>query len=62
MFKNIYSGESITYILDENDFKILETIPGYWHEVENISNKELKVLVWANEIFDEKKPDTYRHY
>ena len=36
----------------------VETIPGWTHNVTNIGEDELVVLVWANEIFDRQKPDT----
>lgn len=38
---------------------VLETIPGYYHEIKNIGKQEISVLVWANEIFDKLKPDTF---
>ena len=31
IFKNINSNKQIEFILDENDYKIVESLPGYWH-------------------------------
>lgn len=58
-FKNIISGE--TYELESNpeNPKIVETIPGWSHDITNIGKEKMIVLLWANEIFDEEYPDTY---
>ena len=37
---------------------IVETIPGWAHDITNIGNDELVVMLWANEIFDRERPDT----
>ena len=33
--------------------------PGYVHSIENIGKEDLVTLMWANEVFDESRPDTY---
>lgn len=38
---------------------IVETAPGWSHDIKNIGTDDLIVMLWANEIFDENKPDTY---
>jgi UDP-2-acetamido-2,6-beta-L-arabino-hexul-4-ose reductase len=48
-FEQITSGESPV---------IVETIPGWTHDVTNVGNTEMIVMLWANEIFDRQKPDT----
>ena len=37
---------------------VVETIPGWAHDITNIGDDELVVMLWANEIFDRQKPDT----
>jgi UDP-2-acetamido-2,6-beta-L-arabino-hexul-4-ose reductase len=37
---------------------IVETIPGWAHEITNTGSDELVVMLWANEIFDRNRPDT----
>tara|TARA_B100000787_G_scaffold49830_1_gene35868 strand:- start:1961 stop:3085 length:1125 start_codon:yes stop_codon:yes gene_type:complete len=37
---------------------IVETIPGWSHDITNNGDDELIVMLWANEIFDHEKPDT----
>ena len=37
---------------------IVETAPGWAHDVTNIGDDELIVMLWANELFDRDRPDT----
>ncbi|MBS0174334.1 MAG: NAD-dependent epimerase/dehydratase family protein [Nitrospira sp.] len=37
---------------------VVETIPGWAHDITNIGDDDLVVMLWANEIFDRQKPDT----
>ena len=39
---------------------VVETVPGWTHDITNIGSDEMFVMVWANEIFDRSHPDTYR--
>jgi len=57
-FKHITTGESYELIVDGIDSKIVETAPGWSHDVTNIGDNELVVMLWANEIFDRENPDT----
>jgi UDP-2-acetamido-2,6-beta-L-arabino-hexul-4-ose reductase len=38
--------------------QIVETVPGWAHDITNIGIDELVVLLWANEVFDRANPDT----
>jgi UDP-2-acetamido-2,6-beta-L-arabino-hexul-4-ose reductase len=38
--------------------QIVETVPGWTHDITNIGTDELVVMLWANEIFDRVNPDT----
>lgn len=58
-FKNIANGETHNVTIDSQVPQIVETIPGWLHEVENIGSDELIGLVWANEVFDKENPDTF---
>ena len=58
-FKHLITGEIKEIIVDESNPKVVDTIPGWIHNIENIGNDELKVLLWSNEIFDKNRPDTY---
>jgi len=38
--------------------QIVETVPGWSHDITNIGSDEMVVMLWANEIFDRANPDT----
>lgn len=38
--------------------QIVETVPGWTHDITNIGTDEMVVMLWANEIFDPANPDT----
>ena len=38
--------------------QIVETVPGWAHDITNIGEDEMVVMLWANEIFDRNCPDT----
>lgn len=58
-FRHVLSAEIITYHVSGNEMKIVDIPPGYTHSIENLSDGEMIVLFWADEIFDADKPDTY---
>lgn len=57
-FKQIITGEQYEITTDASEYKIIETVPGWSHDITNIGEEELVVMLWANEIFDRSKPDT----
>ncbi len=49
------------YEVDENDIKIIDMLPGFTHNIINLSDsEELVTLMWASELFDPERPDTFR--
>lgn len=58
-FRNINTGKTFELVTRGGEARIVETIPGWAHNVTNIGEDELIVMLWANEIFDRKRPDTY---
>lgn len=38
---------------------VVETVPGWTHDVTNVSADELVVMLWANEVFDRARQDTF---
>ena len=58
-FINIYTKKKFSIFADENNIKVINTIPGWAHNIENKGNKIARVLVWANEMLDKRKPDTF---
>jgi UDP-2-acetamido-2,6-beta-L-arabino-hexul-4-ose reductase len=57
-FRNIASNETYELVTDGDDPEIVETVPGWTHNITNIGDEEMIVMLWANEIFDRAKPDT----
>ena len=58
-FRHITTGERYELITKGGEARIVETVPGWTHNITNIGDDEMIVMLWANEIFDPKKPDTY---
>ena len=58
-FRHIVTGELHTLETRGGEARIVETAPGWAHNITNIGADELIVLLWANEIFDRSKPDTF---
>lgn len=57
-FRQITSGEKHELVTHGEDARIVETVPGWTHNITNIGEDELIVMLWANEIFDRQRPDT----
>ena len=58
-FKHVVTGEFYELETQGDEPRIVETVPGWTHDITNIGNDEMIVMLWANEIFDRNKPDTY---
>lgn len=57
-FRHMITNESYELVTSDAQAEIVETIPGWSHDVTNIGQEELIAIVWANENFDRNKPDT----
>ena len=54
------STEVISFEVTGEDIKAIQMLPGYTHNIINLSDTEpLVTFMWANEQFDPNKPDTY---
>lgn len=58
-FRHIVSGEFYELFTTGEKPEIVETVPGWTHDVTNVGEDEMIVMLWANEIFDRAHPDTY---
>jgi UDP-2-acetamido-2,6-beta-L-arabino-hexul-4-ose reductase len=58
-FRNISTNESYEIIINSSEHSIVDSIPGWAHEISNIGSEILIVMLWANEIFDKNNPDTF---
>lgn len=57
-FRNIITEEFHSLETSGGQPRIVETIPGWSHDITNVGEEELIVMLWANEIFDRDRPDT----
>lgn len=57
--RNVIDDTFFTVFSSAGDGKIIETLPGYAHNICNVGDVDLVVVLWANEVFDENNPDTY---
>ncbi|MBQ2895051.1 MAG: capsular polysaccharide biosynthesis protein CapF, partial [Clostridia bacterium] len=52
--------EVIEFEVSGEKIQAVHMLPGYTHNIINLSEREnLVTVMWANEIFDPGKPDTY---
>ena len=58
-FRHMLTNETYELLTSGEKAEIVETVPGWTHDITNIGNDEMVVMLWANEAFDRKKPDTY---
>src|SRR5450830_215409 len=57
-FRHILTNETTEILTSCDSPQIVETVPGWTHDITNIGSDELIVMLWANEIFDRDRPDT----
>lgn len=58
-FRHLLTNERFEIISTGDQPMVVETIPGWTHDITNVGEEEMVVMLWANEIFDREKPDTY---
>lgn len=57
-FRHILTGDLYELTVQGGDGRIVETVPGWTHNITNVGDAEMIVMLWANEIFDRDRPDT----
>ncbi len=57
-FRHIMTDERYSIETTGDCPEIVETVPGWSHDISNIGTDDLVVMLWANEIFNPDKPDT----
>jgi UDP-2-acetamido-2,6-beta-L-arabino-hexul-4-ose reductase len=60
-FRHIVTGETYELFTDGEKPEVVETVPGWSHDITNIGDSEMIVMLWGNEIFDRQHPDTITH-
>lgn len=59
-FLNTHTNARHEIIASGNMPCVIQTIPGWAHDITNIGTEDLIAIIWSNEIFDQNKPDTIR--
>jgi UDP-2-acetamido-2,6-beta-L-arabino-hexul-4-ose reductase len=58
--RKIGTNEVLNFEVSGEEIKAVHMLPGYTHNIVNLSDTEpLITLMWANELFDPNRPDTY---
>lgn len=58
-FRHMQTGEVHELTTSGEKAEIVETVPGWTHDITNIGIDEMVVMLWANEVFDRSRPDTF---
>ena len=57
-FRHLLTNELVELRTNGGTPKVVDTIPGWTHDITNVGDDEMVVMLWANENFDREKPDT----
>lgn len=57
-FRHLLTNEFVELRTSGSTPVVVDTIPGWTHDITNVGNDEMVVMLWANENFDRENPDT----
>ena len=55
--RQMVTGETYEVTVSGDKMQVVDTIPGWIHDITNVGGSEVLVMLWANEIFDRQRPD-----
>lgn len=58
-FRHMQTGQVHELLTSGARSQIVETVPGWTHDITNVGEGEMVVMLWANEVFDRARPDTF---
>ena len=58
-FRHMQTGQTHELVTTGDKSEIVETAPGWTHDITNIGQDEMIAMLWANEVFDRERPDTF---
>lgn len=58
-FRQLLTNERVEIFTSGVKPEMVDTIPGWVHDITNVGDDEMIVMLWANELFDRANPDTY---
>jgi UDP-2-acetamido-2,6-beta-L-arabino-hexul-4-ose reductase len=57
--RNRETNEIVEHLVSGSTPEVVDMTLGWTHNIENIGKMEMKLLIWANEVFDPADPDTF---
>ncbi|MBQ3294897.1 MAG: NAD-dependent epimerase/dehydratase family protein [Erysipelotrichaceae bacterium] len=58
--RNLSNGDIYEFIVSGDKLQAVHMLPGFTHSIKNLDTEnELITMMWANEPFDQKHPDTF---
>jgi len=57
-FRHLLTDELVELRTSGSTPQVVDTIPGWSHDITNVGDDEMFVMLWANENFDRQMPDT----
>ena len=58
-FRHMQTGQCHELVTTGEKAEVVETVPGWTHDITNIGSDEMVVMLWANEVFHRTHPDTF---
>jgi UDP-2-acetamido-2,6-beta-L-arabino-hexul-4-ose reductase len=58
-FRKIDSNEVLEFPVNSDNLEVVDIPPGYTHNIENLGNSNMVTIMWANELLNPDKPDTF---
>jgi UDP-2-acetamido-2,6-beta-L-arabino-hexul-4-ose reductase len=56
-FRQMVTDETYEVTVSGDKLQVVDTIPGWAHDITNVGDSEVLVMLWANEIFERQRPD-----
>jgi UDP-2-acetamido-2,6-beta-L-arabino-hexul-4-ose reductase len=57
-FRHLLTDEQFELSTSGDKPQVVDTIPGWVHDITNVGTDEMVVMLWANEVFNHQRPDT----
>lgn len=57
-FRKLVTGETYEVTVSAERPQVVDTIPGWVHDITNIGDSDAVIMLWANEMFDRERPDS----
>jgi len=58
-FRKVGTDKVFSYTSSGKNLQVVDIPPGYTHCITNVGKEDSVTVVWANELFDANKPDTF---